>query len=107
MILVKVIIGMTILIALYSVPIPKSLNHSIQDDHLKSQAYMTDAALISYYRFHGEYPDKLNANTLRIMGLDGIDISKFTYVKNNDTYTLSAKLSTGQYVSPHSNIKIQ
>ena len=59
-----------------------NIKNSVSDTFLTSNSVMLDKAIVSYYcNHHGALPDKLDADTLIVMGMEDIDLSNFTYTK--------------------------
>lgn len=72
-----------------------SFKNSVKDKEIEINTTILDKAIISWYCNHsGEVPDTLNADMIKIMGLEDMDVSPFTYTKVADNqFTLTAKLS--------------
>lgn len=84
----------------------KSLRASISDKEIETNTTILDSAIVSWYCHHsGVVPENLSSDMIKIMGLEDMDVSMFTYKKTaDDQFTLTAKLSNKKTLtSPNSN----
>lgn len=84
----------------------KSLRSSISDKEIETNTTILDSAIVSWYCHHsGVVPENLSSDMIKIMGLEDMDVSMFTYQKvADDQFTLTAKLSNKKTLtSPNSN----
>ena len=86
----------------------KSMKDSISDKEISTMTAIIDKSIVSYYVNHsGQLPTALDANTLTVMGLSGLDVSKFSYAKvDANTFTLRAVLSNGSMTSVNSGTEL-
>lgn len=84
----------------------KSAKTAISDKELTTQTAQLDNALIRYYSTHGELPDNLSAEFMEFMGLYGISIDNFNYSAKERSFMLQTKYSTGQQLSPNSDVEL-
>lgn len=72
-----------------------SFKSSASDKILESNTAILDKAIVSWYCNHsGVVPDHLDANVIKIMGLEDMDVNNLTYTKIADNkFTLAATLS--------------
>lgn len=86
-----------------------NIKNSVSDTFLTSNSVMLDKAIVSYYcNHHGSLPDKLDADTLIVMGMQDMDLSKFKYTKVSDRqFKLEITLSNSKTItSAHSNTEL-
>ena len=86
----------------------RSMKDSISDKEISTMTAIIDKSIVSYYVNHsGQLPTALDANTLTVMGLSGLDVSMFSYTKvDANTFTLIAVLSDGSMTSVNSGIEL-
>lgn len=82
-----------------------SFKSSISDKELETSTAILDKAIISWYTNHsGVIPDNISADMIKIMGLEDMDVSKFTYNKlAANRFTLTVQLSDKTLSSANSN----
>lgn len=68
----------------------KQMQTAVTEKEREVSMAMLKRGLASYYYSHSStYPDAVNRDVLRIMGLEGLDVTGFNYTLNADgTYTL-------------------
>ena len=78
-----------------------SFKSSISDKELETSTAILDKAIISWYTNHsGVVPDVISADMIKIMGLEDMDVSKFTYTKLADNkFSLVVQLSGNRTLS--------
>lgn len=110
--LIKLLIALIITITMLSYTggfSSHTMKNSVNDHTITTNSTILDNAIVAYYcNHHGALPDKLDADTLIVMGMEDIDLSKFTYTKiSNRQFRLVSKLSNGKTsISAHSNIDL-
>lgn len=69
---------------------PQHVRASVSQKEREVSMAMLNHGLSSYYYSHnGEYPDVINGDVLKIMGLERLNLTGFEYLKNSDgTYSL-------------------
>ena len=110
MLIIKFLIAMAIVLVMVG-PIPiksQSINNSISDKEITTLLSIIDKSVVSYYVSHsGTLPSSLGTNELVVMGLQGVNMTPFTYIKvDANTFILTATLSTGSFASVNSNTEL-
>lgn len=110
MIIIKFLIAMAVILAMVG-PVPiksQSLTNSVSDKEIATLLSVIDKSVVSYYVSNfGTLPDTLGTNERVVMGLQNIDMTPFTYTKVDDnTFRLTANLSTGSLTSVNSNTEL-
>lgn len=98
---------MIIIISFMSLSITLNKN-SITDKELEAHHAILDQAIVTYYKNHAyELPNELTQDTLFIMGLDNIDITKFEYQKTaTNSFILTVQLSTSKKITSANSNKL-
>lgn len=110
--LIKLLIALIITITMFSYTGGSGSNtmkNSVNDHTITTNSTILDNAIVAYYcNHHGALPDKLDTDTLIVMGMEDMDLSSFTYNKiSNRRFRLVSKLSNGKTsISAHSNIDL-
>ena len=110
--IIKLLLALAICLAMFSYTggiNSHTMKNSVNDHTIITNSVILDNAIVAYYcNHHGALPDKLDADTLIVMGMEDIDLSNFTYTKvSNRQFKLVSKLSNGKTsVSAHSNIDL-
>ena len=78
-----------------------SFKTSAQDKEIEANTTILDKAIVSWYCNHsGEVPSSLSSDMIKMMGLEDMDVSHFTYTKVSDnTFTLTANLSNKKKIT--------
>lgn len=110
MLMIKLLISLAIVLVMAG-PLPinsPSIRNSVTDKEVETLTTVIDKSVVSYYVNHaGTLPDALDENVMLIMGLDGIDMDSFTYVKvDDDTFRLIGHLTSGNVMSANSGIDL-
>lgn len=109
MLFLRILIALGMIIILFSTAISINVNkNTITDKELETHHAILDQAIVTYYINHsGSLPENLNEDTLYIMGLDNIDISKFNYQKVADnSFILTVELSTSKKITSANSNKL-
>lgn len=79
----------------------QSFKNSAKDKEIETNTTILDKGIVSWYCNHsGVLPDGISTDHLKIMGLEDMDTSMFTYTKIADNqFTLTAKLSNNKTLS--------
>lgn len=72
-----------------------SFKNSIKDKELETSTALLDKSIVSWYCNHsGVVPEAITTDMIKIMGLEDMDVSQFTYHKLADNkFTLTVRLS--------------
>ena len=110
MLIIKFLVAMAIILVMAG-PVPlksQSMPNSVSDREITTLLSIVDKSVVSYYVSHfGTLPDTLGTNERIVMGLQNMDMTPFTYVKVDDnTFRLTANLSTGTITSVNSNTEL-
>lgn len=75
-----------------------SFKSSIHDKEVETSTAILDKAIVSWYTNHsGVVPDNISADMIKIMGLEDMDVTMFTYTKVADNqFRLVAQLSNNK-----------
>lgn len=107
MLIIKFLIGLAILLAMFGLPGvgSDSISDSISDKTTETVLAIVDNSILAYYVNHGGLlPYSLNEQTKVAMGLEDVDLSQFIYVKVDDnTFRLTARLSNSTLTSVNSD----
>ena len=102
--IIKLLLALAICLAMFSYT--GGINSHTMKNSVNDHTIITNSVILDNH--HGALPDKLDADTLIVMGMEDIDLSNFTYTKvSNRQFKLVSKLSNGKTsVSAHSNIDL-
>lgn len=111
--LIRVILAMVLALMLFSGSgingfSISSFKNSIKDKEIETNTTILDKAIVSWYCNHsGVVPDGISSDMIKIMGLEDMDTSMFTYTKIADNqFTLTAKLSNNKSLTSSNSNKV-